>query len=50
MWVLVTFFADRNHAAVGYLTLDVLKLNGGVVDAEASEQTFFYFAQNALAG
>jgi hypothetical protein len=48
--VLMSFFTYRNHAAVGHVTLDMLELDRGVVDAKAGEQTLLYFAQNTLAG
>jgi hypothetical protein len=39
----------RDHAAVGGFTDYVLELDGGVVDAEVVQETFFHVAQNALA-
>src|SRR6476469_5593434 len=39
----------RDHAAVGRLADYVLELDGGVVDTEVVQETFFHVAQNALA-
>ena len=49
--VVVVLFGlrDRDHATVRDFAVDVLELDGGVVDAEVVEQALFYVAQDALA-
>jgi hypothetical protein len=41
--------AHRNYATMRHFALLVLKLDGGVVDAEVVVQAFFHVAQNPLA-
>jgi len=47
--VLFGGFDYWDHTAVGGFADYVLELNGGVVDAELAQETFFDIAQNALA-
>jgi len=47
--VMVLGFAHRHDAAVGDFAFHVLELDGGVGDAEAVVEDFFYIAQNSLA-
>jgi hypothetical protein len=46
---MAVLFLHRNHAAVSDFANCVLKLDGGVIDAEVMVQAFLHVAQDAFA-